>query len=81
MGGSVEKSPSKNFFELSNLSKSAFVSENPTHWGLETAVCQTFCKTGFRYFCSFFTGFSDKFVQYVTEIHMLKKSKLLTRKV
>ena len=43
MGGSGEKSPSKDmkkiFFQLSNLSQPVFLFENPTHWGLETAVC------------------------------------------
>ena len=34
----------KNFFELSHLSQSVFVLENPSHWGLETAVCPIFTK-------------------------------------
>ena len=32
------------FFQLSNLSESVFVLENPAHWGLETAVCPIFAK-------------------------------------
>ena len=49
MGGSGEKSPSKNmkkkfFFQLSSLSLLVFVLENPTHWGLETSVCPIFAK-------------------------------------
>ena len=34
----------KFFFQLSNLSQSAFLLENPTHWALETAVCPIFAK-------------------------------------
>ena len=34
----------KKFFQLSNLSQSVFLLENPTHWGLETAVCPIFAK-------------------------------------
>ena len=48
MGGSGEKSPSKDmkifFCQLSNLSQPVFLLENPTHWGLETAVCPIFEK-------------------------------------
>ena len=47
MSGSGEKSPSndkKFFFQLSNLSQPVFLLENPTHWGLETAVCPIFVK-------------------------------------
>ena len=45
MGGSVEKSPIKDMAKkLSNLSQSVFALENPTHWGLETAVCPIFLK-------------------------------------
>ena len=47
MGGSGEQSPSKDMekmFQLSNLSQSVFVLENPVHWGLETAVCPSFAK-------------------------------------
>ena len=32
------------FFQLSNLSQLVFVLENPTHWGLETAVYPIFVK-------------------------------------
>ena len=32
------------FFQVSNLSQPVFLLENPTHWGLETAVCPTFAK-------------------------------------
>ena len=48
--GSGEKGPSKNMkkkiknFQLSNLSQPVFLLENPTHWGLETAVCPIFVK-------------------------------------
>ena len=34
----------KKFFQLSNLPQSVFLLENPTHWDLETAVCQIFAK-------------------------------------
>ena len=35
----------ENFFlQLSNLSQSAFLLENPTHWGLEVVVCSIFAK-------------------------------------
>ena len=34
----------KFFFQLSNLSQSTFLLENPTHWALETAVCPIFAK-------------------------------------
>ena len=35
----------ENFFlQLSNLSRSAFLLENPTHWGLEVVVCSIFAK-------------------------------------
>ena len=48
MGGSGKKSPSKDmnkfFFQLSNLSQPIFLLENPTHWGLETAVYPIFAK-------------------------------------
>ena len=44
---SGEKSPNKDmgkiFFQLSNLSQSVLL-ENPTHWGLDTAVCPIFAK-------------------------------------
>ena len=33
----------KCFFQLSNLSQLDLLFENPTHWGLETAVCPSFC--------------------------------------
>ena len=46
MGGSGEKSPSKDMkkknFQLSDLSQSVFLLENPTHWNLETAVFPIF---------------------------------------
>ena len=49
MGGSGEKTPSKDmkkiFYQLSNLSQPVFLLKNPTHWGLETAVCPIFTKT------------------------------------
>ena len=47
MGGSGEKSPSKDmkiFFQLSNLLQPVFLLENQTHGGLETAVCPNFVK-------------------------------------
>ena len=35
----------ENFFsQLSNLSQPVFLLENPTHWGLKTAVCPIFAK-------------------------------------
>ena len=34
----------KNFFQLPNLSQPVFLLENPTHWGLETAMCPIFVK-------------------------------------
>ena len=37
--GSGEKSPSK------GMKKKVFLLENPTHWGLETAVCLIFAKS------------------------------------
>ena len=44
----VKRNPSKdmekNVFQLSKLSQSAFLLENPTHWDLETAVYQIFVK-------------------------------------
>ena len=47
-GGSGTKCPSidmeKKNSQLSNLLQSVFVLENPTHWGLETAVCPIFAK-------------------------------------
>ena len=46
MGGSGEKNQSKDkdkkFFQLSNLSQSVYLLENPIHWRLETAVCPIF---------------------------------------
>ena len=53
LGGSGEKSPSKDMKEeeekkkkiqLSNLSQKVFLLENPTNWGLETAVQPIFAK-------------------------------------
>ena len=49
MGGSGEKSPNKdlekrNVSNFQNLSQSVFVTENPTYWGLETAVGPIFAK-------------------------------------
>ena len=41
---SLRKDMGKKFFQLSNLSQSVFLLENPTHWGLETAVCPIFAK-------------------------------------
>ena len=34
----------KFFFQLSNFSQPVFLLENPTHWGLEIAVCPIFAK-------------------------------------
>ena len=48
MGGSGEKIPSKDmkffFSQFSNLPQPVFLLENPTHWGLKTAVCLIFAK-------------------------------------
>ena len=49
LGGSGKKKPKqgygKIFFpQISDLSQSVFVLENPTHLGLETAVCPIFAK-------------------------------------
>ena len=48
MGGSGEKSPSKDtkkfFSQLSNLSQPIFLLENPTQQGLETAMSPIFVK-------------------------------------
>ena len=80
MGGSGEKSPSKDmkfFFQLANLSQPVFLHENPTYWGLETAVCPIFVKPVLDIFavCSLV----PEFVPYATELFLYKKSKLLTR--
>ena len=60
LGGSGEKSPSKDMhtkktFQLSNFSQLVFSLENPTQWGLETAVCPIFAKPVLDIFCGLFT--------------------------
>ena len=61
-GSSGEKSPSKdlekNFFQLSNLSQSIVVRENPTNWGLETPMCPIYAKPVLHIFavCSLVPG-------------------------
>ena len=47
LGGSGEKSSSKDMesvFSNFQISQNQFLIENPTHWGLETAVCPIFSK-------------------------------------
>ena len=60
LGGSGEKSPSKNmkvkFYQLSNLSQPVFLLENPAHWGLETVVCPNCAKPVSDIFAVLFTG-------------------------
>ena len=74
MGGSVEKSPIKDMAKkLSNLSQSGFALENPTHWGLETAVCPIFLKPYLDVFAVFFTVTKDKFVPYATQVIYAQK--------
>ena len=46
MGGSGEKSPSK---DMKNLWQPVSLLENPTHWGLETAMYLIFAKPVFNF--------------------------------
>ena len=84
MSGSGEKSPSndkKIFFQLSNLSQPVFLLENPTHWGLETAVCPIFVKPVLDIFavCSLVPSMN---LSHMQQSYLCpKKSKLFTREV
>ena len=80
MGGSVEKSPIKNMAKkLSNLSQSVFALENPTHWGLETAVCPIFLKPYLDVFAVFLLLPKINLSHTQHRLFMPKKSILLTR--
>ena len=83
LGGSGKKSPSKDmekkfFFQLSNLSHSVFVLENPAHLGLETAVCPIFVKYVLLIFavCSQVPKIN---LSYTQECYLCTKNQLLTR--
>ena len=67
------------FPQLSNLSQPVFFTWKPNPLGLGNCSVPNFCETGFRYFCSLFTGTLHEFVPYTKELFMLKKPKLLTR--
>ena len=68
----------KFFLQLSNLSQSAFLLQNPTHWGLEVVVCPIFAKPVLSIFavCSLVPRINLSHTQY---LFMSKKSKLITR--
>ena len=59
----------------------SFCTQKPNPLGLGNCSVPNCCKTGFRYFCSLFTGTLDKFVPYATGLFTPKKSKLFTREV
>ena len=82
MGDSGEKTPSKDMeTKIFKFVIISFCTRKPNPLGLGNCSVPNCCKTGFRYFCSLFTGTLDKFVPYATGLFMPKKSKLFTREV
>ena len=83
VGGSAEKSPSKDMgkknFPTLNLSQSVFVLENPTHRGLETAVCPSFAKPVLDTFAVCILVLRINLSHTQQSYLCQKKSKLLTR--
>ena len=69
----------KIFFPTFKFVIISFCTWKPNLLGLWNCSVLSFCKTGFRCFCSFFTGTLHKFVPYATRLFMPKKSILLTR--
>ena len=74
MGNSGEKSPKPNqryrkfFFPTFKFVIISICTWKSNPLGLGNCCVPNFCKTGFRYFCSLFTGIEDKFVPYAARL-------------